>query len=188
MLAISAQRHMQSTKNNVSLIIGIAIPFAMIAFVAGSIYLPGLFAKPTVDFVYAVNTNNHYDCKWRYEVQGDKVTQVDARQPYDAKDLVRRDCQTTFYRYDVLRDKNIELTLEEAQALKLSAATISPDGFEIVRGGRSGGFLFLFDVGSDYDSVYLRGHNVSRKLAIQKSALYPYSYPDYQFLGWVVPR
>ena len=38
-------------KKHIPLIIGISIPILMILFVAGSIYLPGLFIKPGYNFL-----------------------------------------------------------------------------------------------------------------------------------------
>ena len=43
---------MEIIKKNITLILGISIPILMILFVAGSIYLPGLFIKPHFNFLY----------------------------------------------------------------------------------------------------------------------------------------
>ncbi len=60
---------MPKKESKLPLIIGIAIPVAMILFVAGAIYLPHLFAAPPqYDFVYAVQ-KNQYNQQYYYSPQ-----------------------------------------------------------------------------------------------------------------------
>ena len=55
-------------KQDLSLIIGIAIPFLMILVVAASIYLPGLFAPaPTCRFLYAAGDDYYQGSQYVVE-------------------------------------------------------------------------------------------------------------------------
>ena len=175
-------------KPNISLIVGIAIPILMVIFVAVSIYVPGLFIKPTVNFLYVNGNNDSYSCAWVYETHGGVVTRIE--QPNSLKDpgYIRSDCEQELYVYDVEKNESLPITFEEAQRLRLDESPISSDGFELVRGNSGGGdFLFLFDMGRDYNSVYLKGHNVSRKANIRPSGDVEYTYLNYQLLGWIIP-
>ncbi|HRH93631.1 MAG TPA: hypothetical protein PKV72_03820 [Candidatus Peribacteria bacterium] len=176
------------SKPNISLIIGIAIPIVMVLFVACSIYLPGLFIQPKVDFLYMTGSNDRYSCKMIYEVHGGTLQHIVPPSPYNDPAYVKQECSPMFYVYDVKTNESREVTFEEAQKLKADPSAVSPDGFELVRGNGGGGdFLFLFDMGRDYNSVYLKGHNVSRKVNIKRTGGDEYSYLDYQFLGWILP-
>ena len=65
-------------KKNISLIVAIAIPIAMILFVAASIYLPSIFVKPHDNFVYTFG-----DAYARpYSVSGTTLTENDATTTY----------------------------------------------------------------------------------------------------------
>ncbi len=179
-------------KNNVSLIVGIAIPILMVLFVAGSIYLPGLFIKPSVDFLYMTSGYDRYGCEFQYQVnagaQLHSGTLVKVRSTnYVEPGYVKTDCAVRFFVYDVQTDTSKEYTFEEAQKLKLDPAQMSPDGFEVVRGGRGGDFFFLFDGGGNYDTMYIKGHNVSRKLKLEQATNGYYYYYDNPILGWVLP-
>lgn len=174
-------------QKNVSLIVGIAIPIVMVLFVAASIYLPGLLIQPKTNFVYMTGSSNDlYTCKMVYQVHGGAVVQVKPQAPYNDPSYVKQECVPLFYEYDVAANTKRELTFDEVKKLKLDPSPMSPDGFELVHGGSGGGdFLFLFDMNRDYNSMFLKGHNVSRKVNMNPNG--EYSYFDYQFLGWVLP-
>jgi hypothetical protein len=179
-------------QSNVPLLVGVAIPIVMVLLVAGSIYLPGLFIKPTVDFLYMTDYYDRYACEYVYEVRSGADVHsgslVRAKSTsYTDPGYVRNDCTPRFYVYDVQTDTSKEYTFEEAQKLKLDPSRVSPDGFEVVRGGRGGDFLFVFDMGGNYDTMYLRGHNVSRRLNMEKGNSGYYYYSDTPTLGWVLP-
>lgn len=173
------------SKPNISLIVGIAIPILMVVFVACSIYLPGLFIQPKQNFLYMTGNNDAYYCNAVFEVHGGKLTSVKPQAPYNDPAYVKTACDRAFHIYDVATNEVKDLTVEEAMALSLDNSPLSSDGFEVVRGGRSGDFMFLFDVGSDYNTMYLRGHNVSRKLNIVRHEYD--NYYNFQFLGWILP-
>jgi len=176
---------MQTLKKNTTLIIGISIPILMILFVAGSIYLPGLFIKPQVDFLYVNGDDNYYyyNSGYQYTVVNDKITKNDVKQPADPS-LKPPQVEQKLYIYDVTENVSREISLEEAKKLDLNSNTISPDGFEVVYGSRNdGGFPFFWGGGTDYNARYLKGHNVSRKVNLPMTGS-PY-YSGMHFIGWI---
>lgn len=170
-----------SIKKNISLIVGIAIPIVMILFVAGSIYLPGLFSHPQYDFLYETGSGDYYYGRGQYSVQTARLVKNEfppSNDPYrqppaDAKLFV----------YDVRENKSTEVSFEAAQQLMLDSSPKSPDSFEVVSGSRDGDFFpFMFYNERDYNARYLKGHAASKKLDLQLSGSY---YDNFHFLGWI---
>lgn len=170
-------------KKNISLIVGLCIPVLMILFVAGSIYLPGLFIHPKINFVYASGDDYYYYRDQQYFVEKGKLVKNEIK---DSKESGRHaTTEVKLFLYNVAENKNQEISFEEAQKLNLDSNSKSPDGFEIVYGNRDGGmFPFFFDSSSDYGNRYIKGHNVTRKLDIQSSGRSYYDY-GFHFLGWI---
>jgi hypothetical protein len=84
----------------------------------------------------------------------------------------------SLYVYDAKTNTSHEVSFEEAQSLNLDPNTESPDGFSVVRGNQNGGFLF-FSSNSDYNKVYLTGHNVSKKTNLRLNG------DNFRFIGWI---
>lgn len=169
---------------NAPLIIGISIPFLMIAFVSAAIYLPGYFAEPpSFDFIY-VTGDDYYPCAWEYRVINNKLDRTTRAIPPADKSPAVQECLPIFYRHNVQENKSTQLTYEQASLLALDERNISQDGYEVVRGSGGNGFPFFFDNGN-YDTVYLRGNHWSTKMNITSSNQ-PYYY-NFRFLGWILP-
>lgn len=171
-------------KKDWSLWLAIALPFAMILFVAASIYLPRLWApKPIFDFVYAVNdTSKGYVVPtYGVRVVDGKITKEETFIPQDEAlpaNKQQRYTEPHLYRYDIATGESRSLTFEEAENLKLDDGKKSPDGFEVSQGG---GYDGPFGGGSG-PAIYLVGHSVSRKLDLRGvDSVY-----DFEFVGWVV--
>ena len=146
-------------KKNVSLIVGIAIPILMIVLVAISIYAPALFAPaPRTDFLY-ITDYNHYQ-EQEYVVENGKLVKREVKYPELYTPRAVR-----IFLHNTSANEDKELSFEEAQKLKLNANVTSPDGYEVVYGNRDGDFFpFFFSGGTDYNAMYLKGHNTSKKL------------------------
>ena len=172
-------------KDNLSLIFGISIPILMVIFVALSIYLPQMFVKPQYDFLYLIGNNSCYTGGNNiqiYSVQNGKVVK-------NVQDVAAQACITgrmmdlKIFFYDIKANQSKEVTFNDIENLNLDSSAQSPDGFEVVHGNNDGGvFPFYFYSGSDYDSRYIKGHSVSKKLNIQQEGSYYY---NFIFLGWV---
>ena len=173
-------------KKNISLVIGIAIPLLMILFVAGSIYVPTLFVKPaSVNFLYETGDEYPYAAA-RYVVEKGKLTKDESSAVQNQNSnypSVKPQISTKLFVHDVAKNESREVSFEEAQALSLNTNVLSPDGFEIVNGSNGGGVFPFFYSGNDYNSRYLSGHGVSKKLNLRlNNGNY---YGSFRFLGWI---
>ena len=169
-----------SSKKNVSLIIGIAIPIFMIVLIVVSIYLPFLFAPaPQFNFLYAIEDN--YGPNHQYGVENSALVKYEVKHsgPITPKD-------TRLFIHSVLKNTDQEVSFEEAQKLKLDSRLKSPDGYEVVYGSSEYGFfIFPFSGGHDYNAMYLKGHNTCKKLELQSLNDGRYYYTGRRFLGWI---
>ncbi len=169
-------------KKNFSLVIGIAIPILMIALVAASIYLPGLFSPPPkVNFLYVLG-DNHYEGQ-QYVVENGKLAKREVKYPEHYTPGVAR-----LFVHNVTMNESREVLFEEAQQLSLDANAKSLNGYEVVYGSRGDGlFPFFFISSTDYDSVYLKGHRTSKKLNLPSPATGGWRYygSNFRFLGWL---
>ncbi len=174
-----------AVKKNTSLIIAMAIPILMIVLVAVSIYLPGLFAPaPQFDFLYV--SGDDYYAGHQYVVENGKLAKRDVKYPEHYTPGVAR-----LFVHDVSTNNSKEIFFEEAQKFALDASVKSPDGYEVAYGSTESGFFPLFfSDGRDYNTMYLKGHNASKKLNLQVSSDERYySYRERaRFLGWVGRR
>jgi len=177
--------NMETFKKNSTLIIGISIPILMILFVAGSIYLPGLFIKPHFNFLYASGDDSYYyyNNGYQYSVQNDKLIKNELKQPENPNYNPPR-VEPKLYLYDVTMNEAKEISFADAQNLNLDSNTKSPDDFEVVYGSRGDGFFpFFWGGGTDYNARYLKGHNVSKKLNLQLNGGSYYN--NFRFIGWI---
>lgn len=178
---------MQFIKKNITLVVGISIPILMILFVAGSIYVPGLFVQPKFNFLY-VSGDEHYYNQSQYSVQNEKLVRSQIQngglrgKPYNQ--IYPPPREVKLYIYDVAKNESKEISFEEAKNLKLDSNNLSPDGFEVTYGSRGDGFFpFFFLSERDYNTRYLKGHNVSKKLNLAlNSGSY---YNNFRFIGWI---
>lgn len=181
-------------KKNISLIVGLAIPVLMIVAVAGSIYIPQLFApKPAYDFLYSTNDGPYsYPGAGGYDVRNGKIVKIPPLAPevygYRPGDpypvgvpAKPSGPEPKLFVYHVKNDTSKEVAFEEAENLTLTTDQTSPDGFEYSDGSRGGDF-FPFGGRYDYNTKYLMGHGVSRKLKISGNQ---YEYNPVRFLGWI---
>ena len=166
-------------KKNLSLIIGISVPIAMVLLIGAVIYLPRFFVHPKYDFVYF--TESAYSGYEQYEVKDGKLVKNDTSKPGTHEQEVK------LYIYHVDTDQSQEISYTEGQELNLDPSRLSPDDFEIVSGSHSDGFSPFSDhSSSDYCSRYISGHNMSRKLELRFVAnSYSYYCGGFRFLGWI---
>lgn len=165
------------SSKNIPLILGISIPILMVIFIAASIYLPGIFIKPKYNFLY--ESSNSYQKE--YTVQDQKLNKISNSYNLSNNPSIQ---PAKLYVYDLEDKKSTEISFDQGRKYKLTSDPVSPDKFEIVRGTSSGGFFpFFFYTGSDYNSYYIKGYNVSQKLNLVINGSY---YDSYHFLGWIL--
>lgn len=174
-------------KKNLSLILGISIPFIMILIVILSIYIPPFFAHPKYNFLY-MTSMQVYDNSQIYTVKGGKLEKgeltVNGVTPVDGKmtSVIGAPVIDTpiFFIYDVTKNESTEITFEQAQALTLNSNTLSPDGFEVVQSNGNYGFFPFFSGNYDYYARYIKGHGISQKI----NGNFNYN-NNFSFLGWI---
>lgn len=178
-------------KKNLPLLLGLAIPVLMIIFVAASIYLPGVFVKPTHNFIYTTELDTYTHP--HYQVDGTTLTLKCAEVPPYTPDPSFKLTPCTaenagkLFLEDVAANRSSEISYAEAQKLILDSNTQSSDGYQIVSGGSRGVVPFIFEGGDTTGGgIYIKGHSVSKKLNIQSGLRTDnYSSPGFLFLGWV---
>lgn len=169
---------MAEKQRNWSLIIGLAIPPAMIVFVAMAIYLPRVFVSvdpPQYDFLFM--TGNAYQVAY-YVRDGHLVEEQSGTTPAPAMPPDVR-----FFVYNVAGDKLQEMSFEEASRISLDSSMIAPDGYRVEQGRHRGWFLFDFSYGVPRWFLVKNGH--SHKLEAISDPEAPYHYYYLRFLGWV---
>jgi len=173
---------MMKENSRTPLVIGLAIPVAMVMAVAVSLVVPGLFAPaPQWDFLYVVGddwSQHEYDVQHGNLIRRE-VKYPEHYQPRDKRLVVHR----------VATNESTEVSFEEAQALALDARTRSPDGYVVAYGtyGSSGFFPFFFYDGTNYATLYLKGHHTAKRLGVQ-TCQGGVCYGRPRFLGWIIRR
>ena len=172
----------EDKKRNLSLIIGLSIPVAMVIFVAIAINGPRWFNtvdSATYDFLYT--TGPHIPHAF-HTVKDGRLIRNEQTVPDGV--TVAEQPATRFFLHDVARNSSKEIPEEEAMALQLDGMLRSPDGFTVETGRRGGWYIFGF--GRNYRNHYLVKERFSDKLDLETdTGAYNY-YWNFRFLGWVV--
>lgn len=158
----------------------------MTTLVALSIYIPRLFIEPGYNFLYA--TKDRYSTNQQHYSVYDNKLFVNTFRPTKSDNKGEfSQAESRLYIHDVAKNENREIILAEAQSLQLDSNTVSPDNFEIVYGGRDAGlFPLLFWSERDYNSRYIMGHNVSKKLNLKLNQTSYYN--SLYIIGWIIPN
>jgi len=169
-------------KRNISLIIGLAIPVAMVLFIAVAINGPRWFntVEPaTFNFLYTTGQHNPYAI---YSVIDGRLTLQEQTVPEGG--VAAEQYQKRFFVHDVASNVSREISEDEALGLYLDSSVRSPDGFTIETGRRGGWFVFGY--GRNYGNRYLVKDRFSDKLDLETNAGSYNYYWNFRFLGWVV--
>jgi hypothetical protein len=172
----------EEKKQNISLIIGLSIPVAMILFIAVAINGPRWFntVEPAkFDFLYTTGQQNPYAT---YSVENGRLVLREQPGSDDASTAVQYPIH--FFVHDVTENSSREIQPEEAMDLRLDGSIRSPDGFSVDAGRRSGWFIFGY--GRNYRSRYLVNESYSEKLNLETNAGNYNYYWNFRFLGWVI--
>lgn len=191
---------MEFIKKNFAILLAFALPILLIAVVALSAYLPSLFLSTRYDFVYSTCTDGSNSYPYRCnEYLRQRYGVVDNALAVNAVDMteLKKDFPqgatpqyaNRIFFHDTKKNESREITLAEAQALKLDGLLTSPDGVTVSshlsRGG--GEIFFLFGGGASSYGYYLTKGNSRSKLNLINN-VGPYYYQDnFQFIGWVLP-
>jgi hypothetical protein len=173
----------QDTKSTLAIWIGLAIPVAMIFFVAIAIYVPRMFSNvppPQYGFVY---TLEDYPVDYYYRVEGGRLLREDVPrvegEPRPISNKVVASDQTLYY-YNVTTKSSQAITLEEAQQFTLDPAGVAPDGYEI--SSANGGSFLFFDARSRRVHYLMKdGYYEEVDLRLAESDFWRFA-----FVGWVI--
>jgi len=167
-------------KQNISLIIGLAIPVAMILFIGVAINGPRWFnsVEPAkYDFLYITGQQDpnvvYLVDKGRLSVTDNTPEGVSPAAQYP----------TRLFVHDVASNTNREIQLAEAMNLPLDGSIRSPDGFTISEGRRRGWFIFGY--GGYNGQRYLVKDNYSEKLDLESDTGNGSYYWNFRFVGWL---
>ena len=167
-------------KQNISLIIGLCIPVAMILFIAIAINGPRWFnsVEPAkVNFLYITGPHDPY---LTYSVKDGRVAVTD-NTPENATAMAQY--PTRLFIHNVTTNKSREIQLDEAKQLLLDGSVRSPDGFTISNGRRRG--WFIFDYGRYNGERYLVKERYTEKLDLESDSGTNSYYWNFRFIGWV---
>lgn len=180
-------------KKNLPLIIGLAIPLLMIAFVAISIYVPSMLARPAYSFIYSVKDT--YDAYGEnYYIENGVIVKKTVPYPtstpaYMYPEKRYPESKAYLYQYDVKNNSAKEISFDEAKKLRLVSSKISPDGYTLDQGSYNNGVFEIFggNAGGSPD-WYLRKGAVNKKVNLQfplEGDRYYYYNNNFRFLGWI---
>lgn len=182
----------EGSKLNIPLIVGLAIPIILTIFVAISIRVPQVLAKPQYSFVYATGPYPTYEkvtpesiTTYRYAVEGGRLTlaqETVSRDPGERYFSRFQQAEPEFYRYDVTSKTSEKISFEQASALHLDEKRNAPDGFRVTRGDYSTGLFEIF-VGGNDRGYYLQKDSASHRIELEETSD---SYYDFEFIGWVI--
>jgi hypothetical protein len=180
---------MEILKKNILVIIAVALP---LVFIAGAVISTSLPQKPLTqyDFVYAVCEDSNDGRMYTKNECPAKLFEVKDRtlQVHDEKVTYRSNRYEVYYQYrlflhDTLKDENREVTVEEAQNMRLLSKLDSPDGV-IVESDYDNFEGDLFFRNSSQRRTYLT--NGKKRQVIHVAGEVDYSsYDQSQFVGWV---
>jgi hypothetical protein len=185
----------QIMKKNLPLVIGLAIPLLMIVFVAVSIYVPSLFAKPEYSFVYAVKDN--YDMYGdNYSVENGTIVKKNVPYPTSTDPYYDRypapkvpETKSYLFMFDINTKTAKELSFEDAKKLSLIETKNSPDGYELEQGSTDNGVFEIFGGYSASPDWFLRKGAMNKRITLQfppsTDTRYYYYNSNFQFLGWI---
>jgi len=192
---------MEFIKKHGIIIIAFALPILLIAGIAVSVYLPGMFISTQYDFVYAtcgdgINRYYGYDCTAHlnnlYSVKDGAlvVNTIDPNQDTDQDKIpdIKENYTIRFFLHDTEANEGREITLAEAQGFSFSGLLTSPDGVAVENGQDRSVEVFPFFGGNYREGFYLTKGSKQRRIdLINENDGYYYN-NNFKFIGWVLPR
>jgi hypothetical protein len=189
-------------RENLMIIVSIALPLLVAIFFALATVLPGLFAaSPQHDLLLSLHgrsTDRTSELNIKFAVENGQV-RVLAIQPEipHTQDIPR------LFRYDHAKNKVTEIAIPlpadtsgfeqetaiavpELEDLKVVGTLVAPDGYEFRGRRRSGGLMMeLFGASRNRTDVSIARNGSIRRIRLPAS---DYWYNDIRFLGWVIEK
>lgn len=165
-------------KNNLPLIIGIALPVIFVAIIAAIVYLPTAAVNPGHNFLYITNDYGPY--KNDYSVKDNKIV----LEPTNIRDDIytKFDNAPKLYLYDFDKNSSYEISVEEAQKYEVEKGPSSPDGYSIVRNNSHAGIFEIFGSYDNNNGYFVVSPDGARKNLSGISGGYYY---NLQVIAWI---
>jgi len=189
----------ETIKKHGVLILAFALPILLIVVVAISAYIPSRLVKTQYDFVYTTcfdgNSYYAYNCSnystTEYSVIDDVLVVKEISDPQkDLQPYEKRTPPTVrIFLHDTETNLSKEISLKDAQSLKLSGLITSPDGITVSNQyERVPDMIYIFGGGNTTYGYYLtKGNAKSRLNLINNGESYSYQ-NNFKFIGWVLPK
>ncbi|MCP3681855.1 MAG: hypothetical protein GY861_04120, partial [bacterium] len=169
----------------------------LIVVVALSVYLPALFLSTSYNFIYtSCDSPDRYSYRCGnylqqiYSVKDGEliVNSIDPEQDSDNDGVldINEGYNARIFLHNTEKNESREITLKEAQTLKLDNLLTSPDGITFTDRYDKGGDILLFDGGSNYGHYLTKGNSKVKLNLINNDDRYYYQ-NNFQFLGWILP-
>lgn len=176
-------------KNNIPLIIGIALPIVLIGIVSLFIFIPKASVNPSHNFIYTLENESgyRYDQLYKntYSLKGEKIAleQLPALPP-EYKDYSYKGETPTLYLYNVEAETSTEITFEEAQKLSLVPGPSSPDGYTVSYDYGHNGVFELFGSNNENTGYFISKGTAKKKLTAFAVSEY-YGMGSFRLIGWI---
>lgn len=164
--------------------VGILLPLLLIAAVVIGIYVPRFRANPETDFIF-VATGDVTCVKNYFVITSGKISTSSTSTPEYCKmsrPVVAPDQNLKLYRYEVAANNVREISLADAQKLKLDPSALSPDGYRVENIYTNQGIFEIFG-GRRNDSLYLTGKTGSKQINLRPILANPW---EFQFIAWII--
>ena len=187
-------------KENLVLVIGLALPVLLIVLFFVATVIPKAYnTPPQYEMLFSVvnyNNQNRPDFDLSFSVKNQqlmvKPKKIEGKDNYNnTKKLMAYDGKTETMREIAIDHSKLSdgaaMVLEETQAMTIDAATTSPDGYVLEDPNYNGNGLVggLFGGGYRNQGYRLKKGSIGYKISNQQGNYY---YDQMQFIGWVVKK
>lgn len=169
-------------KNNLPLVMAIAIPVLLMIFMMAIIYIPQQQIKPVYNFLYLAG-GEYWN---QYPAIKDNRLVIPSPPASLVPDSYYSSRKSNYYIYQPAKDESRKITEEEAKQLKLLDQPVSPDGYSVGRNTDNTSFGILpliLGVTDSSKGIYLKNKQFKKRISVE-AGLYNY---DFRFIGWILP-
>ena len=184
---------MNYMKDNLGVVLAIALPLALILGIFLTTYIPSQLVTTEYNFVYATCDDNQYryQCdrylQERYGIVGGTINQNEVDlEMFDDKFPEENSSYTArLFVHDTVVNESREVTIEEAKSYSLNTLLTSPDGVAVENiNERGGDFFLIYDGGSSRGYYLTKGSGKKKLNLIGNDGRYYYG-ENFRFIGWI---
>ncbi len=188
----------EKQKRAILLAVAFLLPLLFIMTVFITSYVPSVSLSTNYNFVYATCSEGSspysYYCSNflhnRYQVENGQIVEQEIPEDLDSDGDgvldVNENYRTRLFLHDTELNESEEISLVEAQRLRLDERITSPDGVAVEWEFTSGGSFFPFVRYSSNYGYFLTRGSAKQPLNLINATERTYYRDDFLFLGWVV--